>query len=54
MSWDKLKDHNYMIYYIYVFHAKFDMMLHLEDTTLLKSCDLDFTLKGYPRSNVLR
>ena len=22
-----------MIYYIYVFHAKLDMMLHLEDTT---------------------
>ena len=28
-----------MIYYIYVFHVKFDMMVHLE------LCDLDLTLK---------
>ena len=37
---------------LYVFHAKFDNMLHLGD--LWKSCDLYLTLIGYPRSNVLR
>ena len=36
-----------------MFHAKFDLMLHLEDKTFWKSGDLDLTLKGYPRSNVL-
>ena len=54
MSWDKLKDHNYMIYYIYMFYVKFDMMLHLEDTTFWRPGDLDLTLKSYPRSNVSR
>ena len=47
---------NWTIYdLLYVFHAKFDKkILHLGDTTLLKSCDLDLTLKGYPMSNVSR
>ena len=40
-----------MIYY--VFHAKFDKMLHLRDATFWKLCDLDLTLKGYPMSIVL-
>ena len=40
---------------LYVFHARFDKkMLHLGDATFWKSCDLDFTLKGYPMSIVLR
>ena len=29
-------------------------MLHLGDATFWKSCDLDFVLKGYPMSIVLR
>ena len=43
-----------IIIYMYMFHAKFDMMLHLEDTTFWKSCYLDLTLTGDPRSNVWR
>ena len=39
---------------LYVFHAKFDKMLHLGDATFWKSCDLDLTLKGYQMSIVLR
>ena len=38
---------------LYVFHAKFNKMLHLGDITFWKSCDLDLTKKDYPRSNVL-
>ena len=34
----------YMIYY--VFHAKFDKLLHLGDNIFWKSCDLDLTLKS--------
>ena len=46
---------NWTIYdLLYVFHAKFDKILHLGDTTFWKSCDLDLTLKGYPISNVSR
>ena len=47
ISWGKLKDHIW--FNIYVFHATFDKMLHLGDATFWKSCELDFTLKGYPR-----
>ena len=54
MSWGKLKDHIWFTIYVYVFHATFYMMLNLGDTTFWKSCDLDLTLKSYPRSNVLR
>ena len=54
----KIKCHgvNWNIIYdlLYVFHAKFDKMLHLGDSNFWKSCVLDLTLKGYPRSNVLR
>ena len=39
---------------LYVFHAKFVKLLHLGDATFWKSWDLDFTLKGYPMSIVLR
>ena len=39
---------------LYVFHAKFDKMLHLGDATFWKSCDLDLTLKGNPMLIVLR
>ena len=43
------------IYDLLCVHAKFDKkMLHLRDATFWKSCDLDFTLKGYPMSIVLR
>ena len=52
----KVKCHevNWKTIYDLLYNAQFDMILHLEDTTFWKSCDLDLTLKGYPRSNVFR
>ena len=52
MFWGEQKHHTWFT--TYVFNAKFDKMLHLGDTTIWKSCDLDLTLKGNPRSNVLK